>query len=99
MRTNIDVDKELLEQAMRVTGATTKRAAVEAALRLTVQLKNQEKILDLFGKVQWDGDLDVMRQSRFSEWGEELVQRKEAPHEDGLGADIFRRHAGAGVDS
>ncbi|UWZ83882.1 type II toxin-antitoxin system VapB family antitoxin [Occallatibacter riparius] len=68
MRTNIDIDDKLMKAAMKATGATTKKAAVEAALRKVVQLKKQERILRLFGKVQWEGDLDAMRESRFPEW-------------------------------
>lgn len=58
MRTNIDIDDELLKQAMAATGTTTKKGAVEAALRQAVQLKNQKKILDLVGKVVWRGHDD-----------------------------------------
>jgi len=58
MRTNIDIDDELMEQAMQATGATTKKAAVEAALRQAVQLKNQAKLRKLFGKVVWRGHDD-----------------------------------------
>ncbi len=72
MRTNIEIDDELMEQAMKATGATTKRAAVEASLRQMVQLKEQAKIRDLFGKVQWEGDLDAMREGRFLNWEEEF---------------------------
>lgn len=68
MRTNIEIDDELMREAMKATNATTKKAAVEACLRRTVQLKKQESIRELFGKVQWDGDLDALRQSRISEW-------------------------------
>jgi Arc/MetJ family transcription regulator len=68
MRTNIDIDDKLMKAAMKATGAKTKRAAVEAALRKVIQLKKQERILRLFGKVQWEGDLDAMRESRFPEW-------------------------------
>jgi Arc/MetJ family transcription regulator len=71
MRTNIDIDDKLMKQAMKATGARTKKAAVEAALRKVVQLKKQERILRLFGKVQWEGDLDAMRASRFPEWDQE----------------------------
>jgi Arc/MetJ family transcription regulator len=71
MRTNIEIDDKLLHRAMEASGTTTKRAAVEAALRLTVQMKKQEAIKELFGKVQWDGDLNEMRQSRVLEWEEE----------------------------
>lgn len=68
MRTNIDIDDKLMKQAMKATGATTKKAAVEAALRKVVQLKKQQGILKWFGKVEWDGDLDAMRESRFPDW-------------------------------
>jgi len=68
MRTNIDIDDKLMKAAMKATGAKTKKAAVEAALRKVVQLKKQERILRLFGKVQWEGNLDEMRESRFPEW-------------------------------
>lgn len=80
MRTNIEIDDELMEQAMRATGATTKRAAVEASLRQMVQLKEQAKIRELFGKVPWEGDLDAMREGRFLNWEEEFekVKRKDS---------------------
>lgn len=70
MRTNIEIDDELLRRAMKAAGAVTKKEAVEAAMRLTVQLKAQEGIKKLFGKVHWEGNLDEMRQSRFPEWDE-----------------------------
>jgi Arc/MetJ family transcription regulator len=71
MRTNIDIDDDLMRQAMKATGAPTKKAAVEAALRQAIQLKEQTKIRDLFGKVKWEGDLDAMREGRFVNWEEE----------------------------
>lgn len=58
MRTNIDIDDKLMKQAMKALGVTTKKAAVEAALRQAVQLKQQEGILNLFGKVAWRGHDD-----------------------------------------
>jgi len=70
MRTNVEIDDELMRQAMRASGKSTKRAVVEEALRFVVQLKRQEGILKLFGKVQWEGDLDEMRASRFPDWDE-----------------------------
>lgn len=76
MRTNIDIDDKLMKQAMKATGARTKRAAVEASLRLAVQLKKQAKIRDLFGKVRWEGDLDAMREGRFPNWEEEFEKEK-----------------------
>lgn len=78
MRTNIEIDEGLLRQAMEVSHTTTKKAAVEAALLLTVQLKKQEEIRSLFGKIQWDGDLDAMRQGRVLEWEEERKDQHDA---------------------
>lgn len=68
MRTNIDIDDDLMNAAMKATGATTKKAAVEAALRQVVQLEKQQGVLKWFGKIHWEGDLDAMRESRFPEW-------------------------------
>jgi Arc/MetJ family transcription regulator len=61
VRTNIVLDEELIAEAMRRTGIKTKRAVVEEALRTLIQLKRQEDILALRGKLKWEGDLDEMR--------------------------------------
>jgi Arc/MetJ family transcription regulator len=57
MRTNIETDDELMQRAMRCTGARTKRAVVETALRLLVRTHSQTGIRQLRGKVRWHGDL------------------------------------------
>jgi len=64
MRTNIDIDEDLIKEAMKLTGITTKKAAVEAALQQMVSLKKQERIKELRGKFQWEGNLDEMREGR-----------------------------------
>jgi Arc/MetJ family transcription regulator len=64
MRTNIEIDDELIERALGATGLKTKRAAVEEGLRALIRLHEQRDILDLAGKVQWSGDLDESRQGR-----------------------------------
>ena len=64
MRTNIDIDDALMRQAMRSSGARTKRAAVEEALRLLIQTRGQRSIRRLRGKVAWEGDLDESRRDR-----------------------------------
>jgi Arc/MetJ family transcription regulator len=64
MRTNIDIDDWLMERAMRSSGARTKRAVVEEALRLLIQTKAQRNVRRLRGKVAWEGDLDTSRQER-----------------------------------
>lgn len=64
MRTNINIDDNLMEEALRLSGLKTKRAVVEAGLQTLVRLKRQMKVLDLAGKVEWIGDLDEMREGR-----------------------------------
>ena len=61
MRTNVVIDDQLMHQAMRASGLTTKRAVIEAGLRLLVQIKGQAKIRRLRGRITWEGDLDAMR--------------------------------------
>jgi Arc/MetJ family transcription regulator len=61
MRTNIEIDESLIKEAMKASGLTTKKAAVEEGLRLIIALKKQEEIKSLRGKVKWEGDLDKMR--------------------------------------
>ena len=65
MRTNIEIENELIREALRVSGLKTKRAAVEAGLRALIRLNKRRKILDLAGKVQWEGNLDESREGRF----------------------------------
>jgi Arc/MetJ family transcription regulator len=80
MRTNIEIDDKLMKQAMKATGATTKRAAVEAAMRLAVQLHKQDDALKKLWGLGWEGNLDEMRQSRFPDWdqnGELANSRKQ----------------------
>ncbi len=67
MRTNIDIDDRLMRQAMRTSGARTKRAAVEAALRLLVRTRAQTGIRRLRGKIAWEGDLAASRLGRVAE--------------------------------
>ena len=64
MRTNIDIDDRLMRAAMRCSGARTKKAAVEAGLRLLAETHAQGSIRRLYGKVQWEGDLAGSRKSR-----------------------------------
>jgi Arc/MetJ family transcription regulator len=64
MRTNIEIDDRLMHEAMRSSGKATKKAVVEAGLRLLVQTHAQTSIRRLRGKVQWHGDLNQSRQGR-----------------------------------
>ncbi len=64
MRTNIEIDDQLMKDALKATGAKTKREAVELGLKTLVQLRAQEKARDLKGKITWEGDLRAMRALR-----------------------------------
>jgi len=64
VRTNIEIDDKLMKDALRATGAKTKREAVELGLKTLVQLRAQEKARELRGKITWEGDLDAMRTDR-----------------------------------
>ena len=64
MRTNIVIDDKLMADALKATGAKSKREAVEMGLRTLLQLKKQERIRGYRGKLQWHGDLDAMRRDR-----------------------------------
>jgi Arc/MetJ family transcription regulator len=61
VRTNIVIDDELMDDALRATGARTKREVVELGLRTLVALRKQERIRKYRGKLQWDDDLERMR--------------------------------------
>jgi Arc/MetJ family transcription regulator len=67
MRTNIEIDDRLMDQALRISRARTKRAAVEAALRLLIKVHSQTAIRRLRGKVKWEGDLGESRLGRVPE--------------------------------
>ncbi|KQW46654.1 MULTISPECIES: type II toxin-antitoxin system VapB family antitoxin [unclassified Roseateles] len=64
MRTNIEIDDKLMKDALKATGAKTKREVVELGLKTLVQLRAQEKARDLKGRITWEGDLDALRQNR-----------------------------------
>jgi Arc/MetJ family transcription regulator len=64
MRTNIEIDDELIRAAMDVSGLKTKRATVEEGLRLLIKLKRQDEVKALFGQIRWEGDLDESRLAR-----------------------------------
>ena len=61
MRTNIIIDDNLMAEAQRLSGLTTKKETVEQALKLMIQVKKQSFIRKYRGKLRWEGDLDTMR--------------------------------------
>jgi Arc/MetJ family transcription regulator len=64
MRTNIDIDDEVLDEARRLTGLTTKREIVDYALRELVARQRRRDLLTLRGRVHWEGDLGETRRDR-----------------------------------
>ena len=64
MRTNIVIDDDLMKEAMALSKLNTKKAVVETSLKLLVQIKKQERLKNLRGKLEWDGDLDALRLDR-----------------------------------
>jgi Arc/MetJ family transcription regulator len=61
MRTNIVVDDQLMSDAIKASGAKTKKEAVELGLKALIRLKKQERIRGFRGKLRWADDLDRMR--------------------------------------
>jgi Arc/MetJ family transcription regulator len=64
MRTNIVIDEGLMRKAKKLSALKTKREVVESALQLLVQVKEQEEIRRVRGKLKWSGDLAAMRTDR-----------------------------------
>ena len=65
MRTNIDIDDELMAEAMRATGLRTKKATVEEALRRVLADRDARQAIRELRGLGWDGDLDAMRRADF----------------------------------
>lgn len=64
VRTNIVIDKELIEAGLNATGLKTRRELVDYALRELLRHKHQKKLLELKGAVEWQGNLEEMRAGR-----------------------------------
>lgn len=58
MATNLSIDPELIEQARKLSGERTKKAAVTRALKEFIARHEQKEIINLFGKLDWDDDYD-----------------------------------------
>ena len=61
MKTNIEIDEALLSEAKELSQAQTEKQVVEQALQYYIQSLYRKQMLQLRGKVQWEGDLDQMR--------------------------------------
>lgn len=64
MRTNVVLDDKLVKEAMKLTGKRTKRELIDYALQELVRRQKRLALLDLRGKLKWEGDLDEMKATR-----------------------------------
>lgn len=64
MRTNIVIDEELIKKGIEYTGLKTKKEVVNFALRELVRRKERKEILQIKGKLHWEGNLEEMRRNR-----------------------------------
>ena len=63
-RTNLVLDEQLLEEAVRVLGVKTYSAAVNVALKEAIRVKKAHQLRELFGSGIWEGNLSEMREDR-----------------------------------
>jgi hypothetical protein len=62
MATNLSLDPKLLERALELSGERTKKAAVTKALEEFIARRRQKRLLELFGKFEWDASYDYKRE-------------------------------------
>lgn len=62
MATNLSIDPELLEKALQVSGEKTKKAAVTQALVEFIAKREQTRVKELFGQLDWDSDYDYKKE-------------------------------------
>jgi hypothetical protein len=62
MATNLALDPELIERALAVSGERTKKAAVTKALQEFIARRDQRRVLDLMGKLEWDPSFDYKKE-------------------------------------
>jgi Arc/MetJ family transcription regulator len=61
MRTTLNIDDEALQAAMRFAEGRTKTEVINEALRRFARARRRRQLLQLKGKVEWEGDLDSLR--------------------------------------
>jgi Arc/MetJ family transcription regulator len=78
MRTNIDIDDDLMAKAMAASGSATKKAAVEAALRLVVRMHQQDSALKALWGIGWEGDREALRSNPHEDWDKDWKRAEPA---------------------
>ena len=64
VRTQVFLDKEIVEQALQITHLKNKHELLDYALRELIRRETQKKLLELKGKIHWEGDLDALRENK-----------------------------------
>jgi Arc/MetJ family transcription regulator len=64
MRTNIDIDDNLIAKAIELSGLKTKKRAIEEALKEFVKINQRKRMDKLRGTFSWEGNLDEWRSNR-----------------------------------
>lgn len=90
MRINVVIDDELMAEALKSTGLSTKRAVIEEGLRTLVRLRQHRQVRPLRGKYQWEGDLNAPVGHRFGRPAHSSARR--------LPGRFLPRHAGAVIE-
>ncbi len=62
MATNLSIDPKLLDKALEVSGEKTKKAAVTQALVEFIAKREQARVKELFGQLEWDGEYDFKKE-------------------------------------
>ena len=62
MATNLSIDPELLDKALEVSGEKTKKAAVTQALVEFIAKREQSRVKELFGQLEWDAEFDYKKE-------------------------------------
>ena len=62
MATNLAIDPRLIERALKVSGERTKKAAVTKALTEFIARRQQKRLLELMGKLEWDESYDYKKE-------------------------------------
>lgn len=63
MRTNIEIDNYLMQEAKKISKTKTKKEIVDLALKTYIIVNKRKELLKLFGKVKWEGNLNQMRKA------------------------------------
>ena len=62
--TNLEIDKKLIDEALKLGNQKTKRAVVEEALKEYVERRKQREIIKLFGSIEYENDYDYKEQRK-----------------------------------